>query len=269
MEASERLAEEARGIYLYCLFSGKEPPLPGVKGLDGEELSFIAYQDLKALVGYVPLAEFNEEAMSQHLQDVEWWALRVQHHQEVIQYIINLQPTVPLKFCTIFKSKGKLLGLLRRHYQELSSFLGYIRDKEEWGVKVYAQEGPLTEAALQALKENLSTIPPGEAYLLGKKREAIIHQQAGRFLDNLSDEIYRELRSFCQDSRKNRPWAKGVAGRDQEMILNAALLLKREDGDRLQVKLKGLAKNYEGHRLLFETSGPWPPYNFCPKLEGD
>lgn len=273
MEAQSKV-NEAKGFYLYCLFSGDAPSLSGLKGVDSKERLFvISHRDLSALVSQVSLAQYNEERLSQRFKELDWVASRVQRHEAVIRYLTSFQPAVPLKFCTIFKSKEKVLELLRSHYQRLCSFLELIRGKEEWNVKVYAQEGPFREAAerscpgLNELDEKLFRVLPGEAYLLKKVREGLVNGQISELKDKLSDEIYQQLLSWCEDGRRNRLLSREASGREEEMFLNMALLLKKEEVESFKAKLDGLADNYEGYRLLFEISGPWPPYNFCPELE--
>ena len=51
------------------------------------------------------------------------------------------------------------------------------------------------------------------------------------------------------------------------MICNAAFLLAKETVGEFVEGLDRLAVHYERQGLFFTLSGPWPPYNFCPRIQ--
>jgi len=164
--------------------------------------------------------------------------------------------------------------ILRKGHDELSSHLDFISDKEEWGVKVYAEEGAgrqsmefSGELISQLDRKISSAASPGGTYLLKKKRENLIRQQSIQFLNSASDGIYQRMLSRSIEGRKNKVLGKRSTGKEIDMILNAVFLLRKLDVEVFIEKVDDLAASYERDDLSFEISGPWPCYNFCPDFE--
>mgnify|MGYP005843642233 CR=1 FL=1 len=262
------------GLYLYCLSLKGAIPLSDKNGIDGKNpLFLLSYRSLRALVSHVSFEDYNEEALKGYMGDLNWLAPRVRRHQEIIAYAMDFQPVIPARFCTIYRGAERVRELMRTHYQNLLSFLNFIRDKEEWGVKVYAEESLLRKAVesssqpLRALDEKISSALPGEGYFLKKKREEVVRQEIARLLDELSDEVYQEALSLSVEGKRNRLLSKEATGKEQEMLLNGAFLIKKKDAGPFKDKLNALMERHRDCGLILEVSGPWPPYNFCPQLE--
>lgn len=261
-------------LYLYCFFKGPASLSPH-EGIDIVNATFIlSYKDVCALVSAVPANEYNEEDLEQRLQDLEWLTPKVKRHEEIIRYAMEAHSIVPVRFGTIYTSDEKVLEILRSGYDEFYSHLDFISDKEEWGIKVYAEEGagrqtiePSSELIGQLDGNISSATSSGQAYLLKKKRENLIRQQMIDYLNNISDELYQRMLSWSIEGRRNKVLNRRSTGKESDMILNAAFLLSKSDVEAFIEKVDTLAGNYECDGFSLEISGPWPCYNFCPDFE--
>lgn len=259
------------GLYLYCFFAGP-PAVAPEQGLEGTHPIFVlSYREVCALVSRVPLQEYNEQTLHRRLEDLPWLTARVRRHEEIVRAVRGLHPVIPVKFGTIYLSGARVLEALQRHYQEFSAFLTFIRDKEEWGVKVFASGEPehTLPGASELTREidrRLATATPGEAYFLRKKRQSLLRQHVLQRLDEISHQIYQQVLSWCIEGRRNPLLSQRATGKAGEMILNAAFLLAQPEVGSFKHELDGLAARYACDGLAFELSGPWPPYNFCPAV---
>jgi hypothetical protein len=261
-------------IYLYCFFKGPSSLSPQ-KGIDAaNDTTEISYRNLCALVSPVPADEYNEDALSRRTQDIEWLTPRVKRHEQIVRYAMRFHTIIPIRFGTIYTSHARLLRVLRSGYDGFSSHLDFIKGREEWGVKVYAQQeaGRKTaeassEVISQLDKRILSAKSSGQAYLLRKKRENLIRQQSIDLLNSLSDEIYHQMLSWSIEGRRNKVLSRRATGKEDDMILNAAFLLDKPGVEAFKENVDALAAAYQRDALYFEISGPWPCYNFCPDFE--
>ncbi len=276
-------------LYLYCFFSKSRTcrrlvqdeisngntlnkPAACSTGIDGiNDTIVLSHNDLCALVSPVSSDEYSEESLEQHIQDLEWLTPKVKIHENIIRSIMEGHSVLPMRFGIIYTSVEGILNVLKANYDGLSSFFDYIADKEEWGIKVYADELAGVEAiansyeAIKQLDKQIASVPQGQAYLLKKKRESLIRQYRGGYLRKLSDELYEQMSGWTVDGRKNKVLSNKATGRDADMILNAAFLINENEIDSFKDRLNDLASSYQDG-ILFEISGPWPCYNFCPEL---
>ena len=259
------------GLYLYCFFAGPSSVAPE-QGIEGTyPTCVLAHGEVCALVSRVPLQEYDEPTLNRQLEDLRWLTAKVKRHEEIVRAVQGSHPVIPVKFGTIYLSVDGVLETLRRHYQEFRAFLTFIRDKEEWGVKVFASgepENTLPEASelTRELDRQLATATPGAAYFLRKKRHSLLRQHVLSHRDALSHQIYQQVLSWCLEGCRNTLFSQRATGKAAEMILNAAFLLAQPEVSSFKHQMDGLAACYAGCGLAFELSGPWPPYNFCPAV---
>jgi len=267
--------EKKEGLYVYGFFEGgKLPSLIG-KGVDlCHEVVSLPYRQISAALSIVSLEEYGETPLAARLQDLHWITPRIQIHKTVIESIMEVSPVIPLRFCTIFTREERIIGILKANYRRFQVFFGAVRDKEEWGVKVYADPRQVTSTVgrisplIRDFDEIIPLASPGEAYLLRKKRELLVQEALADFLDPFAEEIYQMLAPYTAGGRRNRLLDRRATGKGEEMILNAAFLIRKEEMNDFKKRLEKIAIAYESQGLIFELSGPWPPYNFCPVFEG-
>ena len=273
----ERSEGDKNLLYLYCLFKGPAS-LASQKGIDGVNSIFVlCYQDLCALVSQVPTHAYNEQTLNRQIEDLEWLIPKANRHEEIVRYVMGVHPVIPVKFGTLYASRERVLDVLCNGYDEFDAFLDFIRDKEEWGIKVYTDEGAdktvgregglaPTNLLIEQLDKEIAAAPLGKAYLLQKKRENLIRQQSTGILNHLSNQLYQQMLSYAVEGRRNKLLSKQATGKAVDMLLNAAFLLNKREVETFKEKLEALAATAEYDAFSFEMSGPWPCYNFCPEF---
>lgn len=259
--------------YLYCFYCAGESVSTHEKGLGGKDKVFsLSYRDLSALVSRVPLAEYSESALEKNLQDLEWLTPRVKHHERVLKTVAGFHPIIPVRFGTLYRSQEKIQTMLRSRYEDLCTFLTFVQDKEEWGVKMYMDKeagGKLAQAtnpALQALEIRLSSASAGERYFLQKRKEKMRREDTWRNVATFTEEVCAQLASSAVAIQPSRLLERRATGRDEEMIFNAAFLVAKESQSLFGSCLDHLAGDNVEKGIFFELSGPWPPYHFCPSV---
>jgi hypothetical protein len=277
--------ERGNLLYLYCIFKGPPSLLPQ-KGIDGVNATFTLSRkglcqsesrastfQICAVVSEVPADEYNEQTLNRRLEDLQWLIPRASCHEGIVRHAAAFYPVIPVRFGTIYTSRESVQEMLRRGADEFGAFLDDISDKQEWGVKVYADEDTARKAAsatnerLEQLDKQIAVASPGKAHLLQKKRANLVREQSLSLLNHLSEEIYQKLLLWAVEGRRNKLLSRNATGKADEMLLNAAFLLNPQEVETFKEKVDVIATSYEGDTLFFELSGPWPCYNFCPDFQ--
>ena len=272
MEKPEGRVEPRKALYLYCIYKG-EPALSAGPGIDGTTPTFtLRHRDLCGLVSYFFLDESNEGILNKKVDNPKWLIPRAKRHEEIVRFVAGFYPVTPIKFGNLFTGDEAVLEFLRNSYEPLCSFLEFVRDKEEWGLKVYADQEHVRSAAVgtsrlvRQFDHECCCSASGEAYLRRKKRQEVAQQEEARLLGTLANDVYQKVLSWSVEGRRNRPLGREATERSEEMILNGAFLVPKWEVAAFKQRIGGLGASHEANRLSFEISGPWPPYNFCPEL---
>lgn len=262
-----------KSIYLYCFFEGPAS-IPPERGVNEKSDTFVlSERDVCALASESPFSDCSGDDLNERLRDLKWLTPRVLRHDELIRYVMKTRPVIPVKFGAVFNSCERVQEIMRRGYDEFHDYLNFIRDKEEWGVKVYFNENTCMKAVessndlILELDRKSSRATPGNAYFIKKKRDNLLLRETLCLQNNLSDEIYRQIAPHCVDARKNKSLSKEATGKKEKMTLNAAFLIERNEAGFFKRKIDSMAAFYKSQGVLIEISGPWPPYNFCPEFE--
>lgn len=264
----------SQGLYLFCLARLSQlPPLPlEGKGLDGQcPLAVADFRDLAAVWSPVRLADFSGPDTDAQLQDLNWIGPRVIRHQEVVARVMQHSPVLPARFGTIFSSPANLAKLLHYHYGTIDTFLKRVAGQKEWAVKGLLNRSGAKER-LFSLKlardaELLRALAPGKRYFQEQRLWAVCDQELQRWLQAVCRELWFDLRDFIGEMRERRLLSREATGRDQEMVLNWAFLVPEKAAPSFRTRIRETNARHAHRGLVFECTGPWPPYSFTPPLE--
>jgi len=241
-------AAQGTGVYVYGVLAADAPAPHGVETVE--------HDGLVALVRDVPLDEFGEEALPTHLNDREWLERQVRGHEDVLASAAEAATVVPFRFGVICHDRSDVARLLDEHRELLQRDLLRVDGCEELGVKVW-YESP------QAPASDASDDAPagGRAYLERRRdsRRRALELAAER--EVLVADVHDRLARYSVASVVNRPQPKELSGREEQMLLNAAYLVRRGD-ETLAQEIASLRAEHAMSGYAFELTGPWPPYNF-------
>lgn len=245
-----------------------------VPGLDPAEPLFpIACANLVAAVSRVSAAVFGEEPLNALLGDLPRLAPYVVQHEAAIRALLPHAPAlVPLTFGAVYTGPERVVALLQEQADRLRQALDLVRDRQEWGLKVFlddAQARAAAERASPALREleaAAAAEPPGKAYLLRKRREQLRAGEAARLAQERLELVLDRLGALSAAARQD-PLPTEPTG-SPRLVCKAAFLVARADGPAFQAVAAGLEPAAAAAGLRLELSGPWAPYSFVGGRHG-
>jgi hypothetical protein len=264
-------------LYVYCvgareelapLFRGELPDaMEGGRGLE-----LVEREDLAAVACAVPLADYGEGALEVKLADAAWTATRALRHERAVEHFARRATVLPLRFGTIYLSRENVARMLAGRAAQLRATLERLRGREEWGLNVYVERARLREQVaslserLREMETEEAAAPPGRAYLLRKKVDALRDEEARAETRRAASTIESELKSVCDGAARLRV-IKDEAGEQGETAARLAFLVRREGFDDFRAAAERLAERYTPLGFRFELTGPWPAYNFAAANE--
>lgn len=262
------------GFYIYCV-GVKDEQESRMKHFTipitshSVDLEVVPYRNIEAVVGRVPLQDFTEPQLGKHLENKQWLKENVLAHEQMVEEVMRrAPPIVPFKFGTIFRSRGNLTAMLKDQYSRFNLLLKRFRGRQEWGVKLFSHTALLTHAIKRAdpelmqITQKMKGQPSGKKYFFEKEFEAQLKEKVEASQHARADDLVRQLSPLYEQCIHNQVLPQALTGREDEMILNVAVLVKekREAAVRQCIALWDRSHRKEG--LLAELTGPWPPYNF-------
>ncbi len=238
-----------QGLYVYCIMECGERRGFGRVGIGNRgEVFTINYRDLAAVVSEAPLVVYDPTREN------------VLCHEHVNELVMEEFTVLPLAFGTVFRTREDIVELLRSTHEALKDVLQKMKGKIEFGLKVNWDKAKVladierNNEEIRKLKQEIENARASSTYFarvqLGRLIDSSLSQQADEYVE----EVYSALRECSVASRSNKPIG-------ENMIMNAAFLIEREDADRFDKTVSEIAKRFE-EKLHFKYTGPWPPYNF-------
>ncbi|WP_160174476.1 GvpL/GvpF family gas vesicle protein [Archangium violaceum] len=260
--------EEGVGLYVFCFARADAAGVAVGHGLDATvPLGARVHEDLAAICCEVPLHEWTGEAGEAHLKDLEWLGPRALRHEAVIERMMRASPVLPLRFGCLFSSAERLEELLRRERAGISAFIEKAAHVEEWSLQgsldVRACEEAMFAADPRVAK--LST-QGGARYLMEQKLRKDAVRAARAWAQETQAELARALEGLVRDWRPLRPPSRNPEQPEREGVFHWALLLPRGAEAELAMRLEPLAEPLLARGLHLSARGPWPAYNFAPRL---
>jgi Gas vesicle synthesis protein GvpL/GvpF len=250
--------------YVYGVV-GSDAELNGpLSGVDPAEPVTIVREDaLAAVTSQVPLEEFDEERLREHLADMAWVEATARAHQDVLDSVCAQVTVIPMRMCTVYRTEGGVREMLHREADALQDALAHLRGKAEWGVKAFVSmdsEGREADADAGASS--------GAAYMERKRTARERRQQSLEMAEEAVAVIHERLSTAADDAQiipLQRPEASGHSG---EMILNGVYLVADEALENFHEEVRALQAEFASDGIELLCTGPWPAYNFVPGTIG-
>jgi hypothetical protein len=271
-DARKREAAGAQAFYVYCVGEREalaplfDSELPGA--IEGESDLELVGEELAAVLSRVPLADYGEGALEAKLADAAWTATRALRHERVVEHFARRGAVVPLRFGTIYLRRESVVRMLEERGAQLRSVLARLEGREEWGLNLFAERARLREEVahvslrLREMGERAAGSPPGQAYLLRKKIEALRDEEARAETRRVSAEAESRLAAASDGAVRLRV-LKDEATEQGELAARFAFLVPRRRFDEFRQAAERLAEAHAPHGFRFELTGPWPAYNFA------
>jgi len=241
------------------------------ESIDRGKVSRLSYQDIEAIVSKVSLKEFgSEELQRRATEDLEWIKDKALRHEKVIEIAMNNSGglVIPMKFGTIFKDRESLIVSLKKDYLKFKGLLEGLQGKEERSVKIYSNlqllENEIKKSSpiIQRNLKEIKFLPAGRQYFLEEEINEMAKREAKNSINNYLSLFLERLERVAEEMKENKLLAKELTQRNDPMVFNGAFLVKKEKVDKFQGEIQKLQAEYEKIGFIFESSGPWPPYNF-------
>jgi hypothetical protein len=270
-DAADGDAADDVGYYVYGVLPAAQLPDDAwpTSGMDpAYPVEALSHGDILAAVSQVPLGEYGEQGLAAHLEDLQWVEEKVRCHQEVLGALMQHGPVIPLRFGVIYLDAERVREMLAEGYERWERLLAELRGKQEWGLKLYVSRETLIHKVgevsprVQQLKTEIARQSSGAAYMARKKLDAIIAEEMERLCDEYAQESHDRLASRAVRACTNPLQSREVTGRDEQMLLNGAYLVREEQWPAFRAEVAALEEQYGPLGLIYALTGPWPPYSF-------
>ncbi|MEJ2863332.1 GvpL/GvpF family gas vesicle protein [Actinomycetospora flava] len=246
--------------YVYALARDVDPADVGdLAGVGGGPVRVLAADGVAAIVSDVDRAEFQERALEERLEDLEWLTTTARAHHHVVDTLGRDHLVAPLALATVYFDDERVRAVLAENGAAFSAVLDQLAGRAEWGVKIYARQGGGTEAG-EAPK------PKSGAEYLRARRKALRESETS--LDDAREaalEVDAAVTALAAATRSHRLQDAQLSGQSDPMVLNHAYLLPVERADELRDLVASLADH---PRVRVEVTGPWVPYSFAQAAQG-
>lgn len=136
-------------------------PLRGVADSPVSLVTDSGDDQLGLVVSHVPGQDFQEDALKQHLEDLEWLEAVARAHHGVIEALGERTTVLPLRLATVYLDDNRAREMLEAGRTMFAERLALLSEHVEWGVKIYVESATaLTEPTVPAAE-----LTPGRAYL--------------------------------------------------------------------------------------------------------
>jgi len=256
-------------VYLYCL--AKSDLLPAVDGIgvDGRNALFLHRSEgIAAVLSVVHLDEFFGPRAESSMKDISWVGPRAVLHETVVEQVMRHSPVLPAGFGTVFSSLEGPRNLMKTHRDTICRFLEWAAGKEEWALKALVDrrkaKDELVSEGLRREVRYLNSLFPGKRYFEERRIRNEAEKELDGHLQEVCQKILSELKSSTFDARERKVLPVSADG--METAANWALLVPRAEVSALQARIDRANVDCAKKGLVFQMSGPWPPYSFCPSL---
>ncbi|MFI2758510.1 GvpL/GvpF family gas vesicle protein [Streptomyces echinatus] len=248
-----------RYVYAVCRPFGT-PLQAELTGIGGAPPALLHHHGLVAVVSTVPEADFCEEALKAHLEDLDWLAATARAHEGVVDALTTVTTPLPLRLATVFRDDSAVRTMIEAREEHFRSLLDRLHDRVEWGVKVYVE----TETAESAESAEPAPAPArpasGRDYLRRRRESSHAREEQWQRAERFAHGLHERLAERAEEFRLHPAQNAALSGARGQNVLNAAYLVSRKHSEEF-VELVDRTKD-EAAGLRVELTGPWAAYSF-------
>ncbi|MEL7566781.1 MAG: GvpL/GvpF family gas vesicle protein [Dehalobacterium sp.] len=261
--------QEKKKIYLFGITGADAEGYISQSNLEGmvyeDRVYPVIHKDLAAVVCQVTEEEFNEFKMQELIENRDWWEEKIERHKKVLSLLAKDYPVIPMRFSSLYPCHHQLRLFMEENYRDLMDLLNKIRDKTEWGLKLFLNVDKFKmflqekDESINNLIDEVSLNQTGKGYFPQKRLANRIESKAF----DLAEEVHRRLCRFSQGAVLNKLIRKNDHEKREQMILNGAYLVEQTQEEEFLQVVKWLEETEGEKGFIFKISGPRPCYNFC------
>lgn len=90
-----------------------------LSGIDGAEVSYKTIKGLSLVYSKILAKYYTEDSLECKIKDIKWLEGRAREHYQVqVAVAAHTETMLPLKFCTIFKTREGMIDFISNRYEE-------------------------------------------------------------------------------------------------------------------------------------------------------
>ncbi len=209
-------------------------------------------------VGYGPVAALVSRTAQSRVRPSR---ANLTAHQRVVDAAHRTSPVLPVRFGTILPDEATVRSeLLEPDLDRFAALLERMEDKDEYRLKVSYVEDAVLEEVVRAsppiqraraeLRRRNGRGSRDGMIVLGE----MVRAELERVRETDSSAILEAVQPHVVDYER-------LAERADAVALHAALLVRRDDSERLEEAVEEMARR-QGDRVQVELLGPLPPWDF-------
>ncbi|MFE4871954.1 GvpL/GvpF family gas vesicle protein [Streptomyces sp. NPDC056682] len=219
---------------------------------------------LALLVSPVPQQDFNETALKDHFEDLEWLEEVARAHHEVVQAVAARETVLPLRMATVYQDDGRARRALTEQQPAFARRLAELDGHTEYGVKVYLDPSAPSAATPPGDAALPGPTTPGKAYLQRRKAQHHARETVYQQAQQAAEAVAAIAANYTPHRVRHAPQSGALAGPREdrrENVLNDAYLVPDGDAPRFRTDIEQAAREFPDIRI--EVTGPWAPYSFA------
>lgn len=263
------MVDEEKVIYVYGLIPTMEIEMASQdKNIQNVRLE--EFGGVTAVLDYVDVQSVTPQNTERILNDVQWMKEKKMHHHEVLTLLQQQFTVIPLKFCTIFSDRKSLEEMVAEHYEELVSLCTFLREKEEWNLKIYCNKEKFKEFIMQSneslkiAQKEIDGVPSPRRFFMKKKLDTVIENEIEIEMNRICNDLHEEAVSISiEDFVENvRSGDVTVTQGEEEIAWSSVYLMDRREIDEFIHIIEQHETAFEQMGFSFKSFGPSPVYHF-------
>ncbi|MFK0019675.1 GvpL/GvpF family gas vesicle protein [Streptomyces sp. NPDC090798] len=238
-----------------------------LQGVADSPVSLVTDADddpLGLVVSHVPGQDFQEDALKQHLEDLEWLETVARAHHGIIEALVERTTVLPLRLATVYLDDNRAREVLEAGRTMFAERLARLSEHVEWGVKIYVE--PSTALAAPAVPP--ADLTPGRAYLRDRRQQQSVRDTVYQAAQKAAERVEAAGRKHASDRVRHRVQQGVLADAVDtvgENVVNDAYLVSLKRCNDFLADVAHAADGLDGVRV--EATGPWAPYSFAMPLD--